>query len=239
MKKTQQLYAGKAKTIYLTDEPQYLILEFRDDMTAFNGVKHERFPYKGAINNQINAFMMQKLSAAGIKTHFVRRLNATESIVRNCEMIRVEAVIRNIAAGNLCKRLGITPGITLAPPLFEFFLKDDALGDPMITADHILTFHWASVEEIQQIRALTYQVNDILFPFFLQAGLLLVDYKLEFGRCDGQLVLCDEFSPDGCRIWDAETKEILDKDRFRQDLGRVIESYEAVAKRLGVTIDKN
>lgn len=191
---------------------------------------------QGAVNNKFNAFIMGKLAEAGIPSHFERLLSDTESLVKRLEMIPVECVVRNIAAGSMCRRLGIKEGTELDPPTFEFFLKNDALHDPMVNDSHIRTFGWAGEEEVARMKELTFQVNAVLKPLFLDAGILLVDYKLEFGRYQGQVLLGDEFSPDGCRLWDAKTREKLDKDRFRQDLGNVIEAYEEVARRLGVDL---
>jgi len=234
--KKDQCYTGKAKSLYKSDNPRYLIMEFRDDATAFNGVKKAALARKGQVNNHFNAFIMQHLEAAGINTQFVQLFSQTESVVKHLEMIPVESVIRNIAAGNLAKRLGIEEGRELSSPTMEFFLKNDAQNDPMINESIIRAFNWASDAEIAQIKKQSMHVNEILQPLFLKAGLLLVDFKLEFGRCEGQIVLGDEFTPDGCRIWDAKTREKLDKDRFRRDLGNVIESYEEVAQRLGVNL---
>ena len=234
MKKGELLYSGKAKSVYKTDEEGLLILHFRNDTSAFDGKKVEQLERKGMINNKFNAFIMEKLQAAGIPTHFEQLLSDTESVVKNLEMIPVECVIRNIAAGSLCRRLGVEEGIDLVPPVFEFFLKDDALGDPMITASHVETFGWATREQMDKMTALTFQVNDVLKPLFMEGDMLLVDYKLEFGVFNGDVILGDEFSPDGCRLWDKDTREKLDKDRFRQNLGNVVESYELVGRRLGL-----
>jgi len=236
MKKQAELYAGKAKTVYTTDEPDKLILHFRNDTSAFDGEKVARLERKGMVNNVFNAFIMQKLEAAGIPTHFVERITDTESVVRRLDMLPIECVVRNISAGSLCKRLGVEEGRDLAPPVFEFFLKNDALHDPMINDYHIITFRWATEAEIARMKELTFQVNTVLKRLFADAGLLLVDYKLEFGRFGGDLVLGDEFTPDGCRLWDAETRQKLDKDRFRQGLGGVVEAYEEVARRLGIEL---
>lgn len=236
MEKLQALNSGKTKTIYDTDDSDKLIMEFRDDISAFNAEKLDKLRNKGAVNNAFNAFIMEKLEEAGVATHFEKILNKNESIVKRLDMIPVECVVRNIAAGGICKRLGIKEGIDLNPPTFEFFFKDDSLGDPMINDYHIRSFGWANDQEIQQMQELTFKVNDVLKKLFLDAGMLLVDYKLEFGRFHGNVVLGDEFTPDGCRIWDVETREKLDKDRFRQDLGDVIESYQQVADRLGISI---
>ncbi|CAN5256620.1 phosphoribosylaminoimidazolesuccinocarboxamide synthase [soil metagenome] len=236
MQKGSKLYSGKAKTLYSTDDSRHLWMEFRDDATAFDGEKKAKLARKGQVNNQFNAFIMQTLAEADIANHFERLLSDHESLVKRLEMIPVECVIRNIAAGSICKRLGITEGQELKPAIFEFFLKDDALHDPMINECHIENFGWASKDEIAIMKTMSFKVNEVLQPLFLQAGMLLVDYKLEFGRFEGQVVLGDEFTPDGCRIWDAETREKLDKDRFRKDLGNVIEAYEQVAQRLNIKI---
>ena len=188
------------------------------------------------VNNKFNAFIMQKLQDAGIETHFEKLVDDNQCVVKRLEMIPVECVVRNLAAGSLCRRLGVVEGLELNPPVFEFFLKNDELHDPMINDYHIRSFGWASDDEINQMKTLTFQVNDVLKKLFLDAGMLLVDYKLEFGRFHGSIVLGDEFSPDGCRLWDVETRKKLDKDRFRQGLGGVIEAYEEVSKRLGVEL---
>lgn len=236
MKKGEELYRGKAKTVYRTDNDDLFILEFRDDTSAFNGQRLEKLARKGVVNNQFNAFIMQLLAQAGIKNHFEACLSPTESIVKRLDMIPVECVVRNVATGSLSKRLGIEEGKALTPPVFEFFLKDDALGDPMINSSHIQSFGWATAEEVALMKATTLKVNQVLSPLFEEAGMQLIDFKLEFGRFEGELLLGDEFTPDGCRIWDMNSKEKLDKDRFRQDLGNVIESYESVANRLGIEI---
>ncbi len=236
MEKKAELYAGKAKSVYATDDADRLILHFRDDTSAFDGEKMEKLARKGMVNNRFNAFIMQTLAAAGVPTHFDRLLSDNESLVKRLDMIPVECVVRNIAAGSIVRRLGVQDGTDLNPPTFEFFLKNDALHDPMINDYHIRTFGWASDEEVAQMKALTFRVNEVLKQLFLDADLLLVDYKLEFGRFQGQVVLGDEFSPDGCRLWDAKTREKLDKDRFRQGLGGVVEAYEEVAGRLGVPL---
>ena len=235
MQKRDLLYAGKAKSVYLSDDPQRLVLHFRDDTSAFDGKKKEALERKGMVNNKFNAFIMEKLQAAGIPTHFEQLLSDTECVVKKLEMIPVECVVRNLAAGGLVRRLGVEEGITLNPPTFELFLKNDEKGDPMINESLAETFGWATPEQLATMKALTFQVNDVLKQLFLDGGMLLVDYKLEFGIFEGEIVLGDEFSPDGCRLWDAETREKLDKDRFRQGLGGVIEAYEEVGRRLGMT----
>ncbi|SFX30774.1 phosphoribosylaminoimidazolesuccinocarboxamide synthase [Marinospirillum alkaliphilum] len=237
MEKREELYSGKAKSVFKTDDPDYLILHFRDDTSAFDGKKKEQLERKGKVNNIFNAFIMEKLKAAGIPTHFEQRLNDRESLVKCMQMMPVECVVRNISAGSLVRRLGVEEGLELNPPTFELFLKNDAQGDPMINESLCITFGWATETQLQQMKALTYQVNAILKQLFEEAGLLLVDYKLEFGLFHGQVTLGDEFSPDGCRLWDKATREKLDKDRFRQGLGGVVEAYEEVGRRLGINFD--
>ncbi|MCE8004184.1 phosphoribosylaminoimidazolesuccinocarboxamide synthase [Billgrantia ethanolica] len=237
MEKRQELYAGKAKSVYATDDPDLLVLHFRDDTSAFDGERMESLARKGMVNNRFNAFIMEKLAAAGIPTHFEKRLSDTESLVKRLEMIPVECVVRNIAAGGLVKRLGVEEGRELSPPTFELFLKNDALHDPMINESLAETFGWATPAQLAEMKALTFKVNEVLKALFADGGLLLVDYKLEFGLFKGQIVLGDEFSPDGCRLWDAETRNKMDKDRFRQGLGGVIEAYEEVGRRIGVEFD--
>lgn len=236
MEKREQLYAGKAKSVYMTDDEDYVILSFRDDTSAFDGEKVEQLSRKGEVNNKFNAFIMEHLEKAGIPTHFERLFTANESVVKSMEMMPVECVVRNVASGSLCRRLGVEDGLELNPPVFEFFLKNDELHDPMINDYHIETFGWAKAEHVAEMKALTFKVNDSLQKLFTDAGMILVDYKLEFGLFKGEVVLGDEFSPDGCRLWDAETRKKLDKDRFRQGLGGVIEAYEEVALRIGVPL---
>lgn len=236
MQKQAELYAGKAKTVYTTDQDDKLIIHYRNDTSAFDGEKVEQLERKGMVNNKFNAFIMQKLQQAGIDTHFESLYSDDESVVKKLDMLPIECVVRNVAAGSLCRRLGVEEGKDLNPPTFEFFLKNDALHDPMINDFHILSFGWASEEEIARMKELTFKVNDVLTKLFADAGMILVDYKLEFGRFNGELLLGDEFSPDGCRLWDKDTREKLDKDRFRQGLGGVVEAYEEVAHRLGVEL---
>lgn len=236
MQKREELYRGKAKTVYTTDDPNYLILQFRNDTSAFDGERIEQLERKGMVNNKFNHFIMQKLEEAGIPTQVNALLSDTESLVKKLAMIPVECVVRNRAAGSLVRRLGIEEGLELNPPTFEFFLKNDALHDPMINESHMLTFGWASEAQIGEMKRLTYQVNQVLKNLFADAGLHLVDYKLEFGVFDEQIVLGDEFTPDGCRLWDAQTMDKMDKDRFRQGLGGVVEAYEEVARRIGVEL---
>ena len=240
MEKRQELYKGKAKTVYATDDPRYLVMHYRDDVSAFDGAKLATLDLKGETNNRINAYVMGKLAAAGIATHFVRVLNERESLVKAMKMIPVECVVRNICAGSMAKRYGIEEGTRLPEPIFEFFLKSDALHDPLVNDDHIRVLKWATVDEIAQMKTLTHRVNAVLKPLFANAGIDLVDYKLEFGHpiADpaGPLVLGDEFTPDGCRLWDVKSGDKLDKDRFRRDLGNVIERYREVAQRIGAPL---
>lgn len=236
MEKGEELYSGKAKSVFETSDPARLVMVFRDDTSAFDGVKVEKLDRKGMVNNHFSAFIMDQLEAAGVATHHERLLSETESLVKRLDMIPVECVVRNIATGSLCKRLGVEDGIDLVPPTFEFFLKNDDLHDPMINEYHIRSFNWASQSEIDVMIARTFEVNDILTKMFSAAGMLLVDFKLEFGRFDGTLLLGDEFTPDGCRLWDTDTRKKLDKDRFRRGLGGVVEAYEEVAMRLGVDL---
>jgi phosphoribosylaminoimidazole-succinocarboxamide synthase len=237
MEKREELFSGKAKSVYTTDDKDRMVLLFRNDTSAFDGKKIEQLDRKGMVNNKFNAFIMEKLEAAGIPTHFEKLLSEQESLVKRLDMIPVECVVRNIAAGSMCRRLGIEEGIDLVPPTFEFFLKNDELGDPMINEYHIASFGWAEAEHIEKMKELSFKVNDILKALFLEGDMLLVDYKLEFGLYKGEVLLGDEFTPDGCRLWDKETREKLDKDRFRQNLGNVVESYEVVGKRLGMEFD--
>lgn len=236
MQKGKELYRGKAKSVYETDHPDLMIMHFRDDTSAFDGEKKEQLARKGMVNNHFNAFIMTKLKEAGVPTHFEKVLSDTDSLVKTLKMIPVECVVRNFAAGSLVRRLGVTEGQELNPPTFELFLKNDALHDPMINESHVIAFKWATEAELARMKELTFKVNDVLKKLFGSAGMLLVDFKLEFGRFHGEIILGDEFSPDGCRLWDAQTRKKLDKDRFRQGLGGVVEAYEEVAARLGVKL---
>ena len=236
MEKINQITTGKAKSLYTTNDEQYLVMEFRDDTSAFDGKKTAALENKGKVNNQFNAFIMEFLSTKEINTHFIKLLSNNESLVRNLDMFPIECVVRNRATGSLCKRLGIEDGYILETPLFEFFLKDDDLGDPLINDNHIISFGWATKEELRVMQSITLKVNEILVDFFSEANLLLIDFKLEFGKFKDQIMLGDEFTPDGCRLWDKDTLNKMDKDRFRQDLGNVIETYGEVADRLGMQI---
>ncbi len=237
MEKRDELYSGKAKSVFRTEDPDLYVMQFRNDTSAFDGTKVAKLDDKGRVNNIFNAFIMGKLESAEIKTHFVKQLSDTESLVRRLDMIPVECVVRNLAAGSLCKRYGIPEGTDINPPTFEFFLKNDALHDPMINDYHIASFGWADPAHIEAMKRITFRVNEVLKDLFMKAGMLLVDYKLEFGLNNGEILLGDEFSPDGCRIWDKETRKKMDKDRFRQDLGDVIETYKEVGRRLGISFD--
>ncbi len=239
MSRRKTLYEGKAKIIYEGPEPGTLIQYFKDDATAGNGAKKDVIAGKGVLNNRISAHIMTKLETIGVPTHFLKSLNMREQLVREVEIIPLEVVVRNIAAGSLCKRLGVKEGTYLNAPLIEFYYKKDELNDPMVNEGHIITFGWADPYELEEIMGQAYRVNDYLSGLFAGIGLKLVDFKLEFGRIYGDydeiyIVLADEISPDNCRLWDAVTNEKLDKDRFRQDLGGVVEAYQEIAKRLGL-----
>ena len=234
IKKGELITTGKAKSLYESDNTDHLIMHYRDDTSAFDGKKIESLDGKGTINNKFNAFIMEYLESQGIATHFVKLISETDSLVKRLEMAPVECVVRNVTAGSICKRLGLEEGVDLNPPTFEFFYKDDELGDPMINEYHIKSFGWATEEQVDQMQVKTFEVNTALKKLFSDAGMILVDYKSEFGDYKGNLLLGDEFTPDGCRVWDKETREKLDKDRFRQGLGDVVESYQIMAKRLGV-----
>lgn len=236
MQRGEELYSGKAKSVYACDQEGALILHFRNDTSAFDGEKVEQLDRKGMVNNKFNAFIMQHLEDAGVQTHFIKLISDDEALVRELEMFPIECVIRNVASGSICRRLGVEDGVDLSPPTFEFFLKNDALHDPMINESHIESFGWANADIVAQMKQETMKVNTVLSQLFDDAGMILVDFKIEFGMQDGQLYLGDEFSPDGCRIWDAETREKLDKDRFRKGLGGVVEAYEQVAQRLGLEV---
>ena len=236
MKKINEITKGKAKSMFTTDNEDQLIMHFSDDTSAFDGKKMEALDNKGKVNNQFNAFVMEFLASKGIETHFIKLLSNHESLVHKLDMFPIECVVRNRATGSLCKRLGIEDGLILDPPLFEFFLKDDDLGDPLINDHHIESFGWATQEDADAMRDLTLKINDILVEFFMEANLILVDYKLEFGKFKDKMLLADEFTPDGCRLWDKDTLTKMDKDRFRQDLGNVIETYGEVGERLGMKI---
>ncbi|GAA6138432.1 phosphoribosylaminoimidazolesuccinocarboxamide synthase [Arenicella sp. 4NH20-0111] len=232
----EELYSGKAKSVFASDREDAYILKFRNDTSAFDGEKVEQLDRKGMVNNKFNAFIMKHLESQGIATHFLELLSDTEALVRKLDMFPVECVVRNVASGSICRRLGLDDGVDLSPPTFEFFLKNDALHDPMINEYHIRSFGWADDEAIEVMKTQTFLVNDVLQTLFADAGMILVDFKLEFGRQGDNVFLGDEFTPDGCRIWDATSREKLDKDRFRKGLGGVVEAYEQVAQRLGLDL---
>ena len=233
----EAIYHGKAKTMYTTDNPELLIADFRNDTSAFDGVKKAKLDDKGLVNNHISAFIMQHLANSGVPTHFVERLSAQQCVVKKLKMIPVECVVRNVTAGGLCRPLGIEEAIELKTPLFELFYKSDEFHDPMINRDHAIAFGWATKEQLDQMYDYSLKINSVLKELFANVGLILVDSKYEFGvGGDGKIYLGDEISPDSCRIWDAKTRKILDKDRFRKDMGDVIESYKQIAERLGVKI---
>jgi phosphoribosylaminoimidazole-succinocarboxamide synthase len=232
--KKELLYSGKSKSIYATDDSNHIVLQFRDDATAFNGAKKASLADKGKINNHFNAFIMEYLKKHAIDSHFERRLNETESLAKKVTIVPVECVVRNRVAGGLSKRLGIEEGQPISPPIFEFYLKNDVLGDPIINEEHIRFLNLATPSELMFMKETSLKVNEILSSLFASIHLILVDFKLEFGRYQHQLILADEITPDGCRIWDANTLEKFDKDRFRRDLGNVMEGYLEILKRLGV-----
>jgi phosphoribosylaminoimidazole-succinocarboxamide synthase len=236
--KRRRIYEGKAKVMFEGPEPGTLVQYFKDDATAFNNQKRGTINGKGVLNNRISEYIMLKLGEIGVPTHFMKRLNMREQLVRQVEIIPLEVVVRNIAAGSLAKRFGIAEGTVLPRSIVEFYYKKDELGDPLVTDEHITAFNWASPHELDEMMSLALRINDYLSGLFLGIGLKLVDFKLEFGRVwDGEelrIILADEISPDNCRLWDVKTNEKMDKDRFRQDLGKVEEAYQEVAKRLGI-----
>ena len=238
MSRRRKIYEGKAKILYEGPEPGTLIQYFKDDATAFNAEKHAVLDGKGVLNNRLSEFFMTRLAGIGVQTHFIKRLNMREQLVKQVEIIPLEVVVRNVAAGSISKRLGIPEGEALPRSLVEFYYKKDELGDPMVSEEHIAAFGWASPQELDDMVATTLRVNDFLAGLFSAVGIRLVDMKLEFGRhFEGDMVrtvLADEISPDSCRLWDLETNEKLDKDRFRRDLGGVTEAYAEVARRLGI-----
>lgn len=238
MSRRRQIYEGKAKILYEGPEPGTIIQYFKDDATAFNAEKKGTISGKGVINNRVSEHIFTLLQQIGIPSHFIRRLNMREQLVKQVEIVPIEVIVRNFAAGSLTKRLGIEEGTQLPHTLIEYCYKDDALGDPLVAEEHIACFGWASAEEMQDISAMAIRINDFMAGMFAGIGIKLVDFKLEFGRLyDGdfsRIILADEISPDGCRLWDIETNEKLDKDRFRRDLGGEVEAYQEVARRLGL-----
>ncbi len=238
MARRRRIYEGKAKVMYEGPEPGTLVQYFKDDATADNAAKHGVITGKGVLNNRISEYLMLRLSEMGVPTHLVRRLNMREQLVREVEIIPVEVVIRNVAAGSICKRLGLTEVDRLPRSIVEYYYKSDELGDPMISEEHITTFGWATPQDLDDMLALALRTNDFLSGLFLGVGLRLIDFKLEFGRLyendEMRIVLADEISPDSCRLWDVESNEKMDKDRFRHDMGGVREAYQEVARRLGI-----
>lgn len=233
VERTTQIREGKAKILYATTSNDYIIQYFKDDATAFNALKRGQIKNKGAINNAISSWIFQYLEKKGIHTHFIEKLSDREMLVKKVSIIPVEMVIRNRAAGSIVKRLGLAKAAPLSPPLIEYFYKSDGLGDPLIGESHISYFKWATLDELDRMNELTFQVNQILQGVFHEVGLELIDFKLEFGKDkSGDILLADEFTPDGCRLWDRKTQEPMDKDRFRRDLGGVDEAYAEVYKRL-------
>ncbi len=234
----RRIYEGKAKVLFEGPEPGTLVQYFKDDATAGNGAKRGTITGKGVLNNRISEYLMVKLGEIGVPTHFVRRLNMREQLIRQVEIIPIEVVVRNVAAGSLSRRFGIPDGTTLPRSIVEFYYKNDQLNDPMVSEEHITAFGWAAPQELDEIMALSLRINDYLSGLFLGIGLRLVDFKVEFGRVwdndEMRIILADEISPDNCRLWDVKTNEKLDKDRFRQDLGKVEEAYQEVARRLGI-----
>ncbi len=233
MEKKEMLYEGKAKRVYATDDPQVLLVSYKDDATAFNGLKKGTIAGKGAINNRVTNYMMQLLEQQGVPTHLVKELSDRETLVKKASIVPLEVIIRNISAGSFAKRYGVEEGIVFAEPTIEFSYKNDELGDPLINSYHALALGLATKEELETIKTLAFKVNAIMKDFFAKIGVDLVDFKLEFGRlADGTIVLADEISPDTCRFWDSKTHEKLDKDRFRRDLGNVEGAYQEMMKRI-------
>jgi len=232
MEKLEMLYEGKAKKVYKTDNKSEYIVEYKDDATAFNGEKKGSISEKGLVNNQMSAIMFEALEEKGVPTHFVKLLSDREMLVKAVEIIPIEVIIRNVAAGSFSKRLGVEEGTPLAKTVLEFCLKDDDLGDPLINDDHALALELASQDQIDDLKTYAHQVNDMMKIFFDARGIKLIDFKLEFGLFEGKVILADEISPDTCRFWDKETNKKLDKDRFRRDLGDVESSYWEVLKRV-------
>jgi len=230
--KRTMLYEGKAKKIFLTEKEDEVIQYFKDDATAFNAEKRGTILEKGIVNNKISTRLFKELADAGIPSHFIQQINDREMLARRVNIILVEVVVRNRATGSIIKRLRIEEGMFIDPPLVEFFYKDDALGDPLITEDHIRLLKLATPSQVAELRNQALKINEVLLPFFQKRGMLLVDFKLEFGLWNGQIILADEISPDTCRFWDIQTGERMDKDRFRKDLGRIEETYQEVLKRV-------
>lgn len=234
MNKLEQLYEGKAKKVFRTEDPDVLIVDYKDDATAFNGVKKGTIVGKGAINNRMTNFLFKRLEKEGVPTHFIEELSDRETAVKAVEIVPLEVIIRNVAAGSFSKKLAIEEGTQLKQPTLEFSYKNDELGDPFINSYYALGLGLATQEEIDAITKYAFKVNEVLIDYFKNIGIRLIDFKIEFGRYKGQIILADEISPDTCRLWDINTNEKLDKDRFRRDLGNVEDAYQEVFKRLGI-----
>ena len=238
MKKGKKIYEGKAKIVFATENKNLVIQHFKDDATAFNNQKRAKIEGKGVLNNRISEHILTNLSQIGIKNHLVKRINMREQLIKFVEVIPIEFIVRNIVTGSLTKRLGIEDGTVLDEPLIEYCLKDDKLGDPLISKEHILAFNWSNKKEIEKIDKYLHRINDFMVGMFRGVGIKLVDFKVEFGRYENngktEVILADEISPDTCRLWDINTEKKLDKDRFRNDLGNLIEAYQDVARRLGI-----
>ncbi|HVJ53130.1 MAG TPA: phosphoribosylaminoimidazolesuccinocarboxamide synthase [Aliidongia sp.] len=238
MSRRRQIYEGKAKVLFEGPEPGTLVQYFKDDASAFNNQKKGTITGKGVLNNRISEYVMSRLAEMGVPTHFVRRLNMREQLVREVEIIPIKVMVRNVAASSFAKRLGLAEGTQLPRSIVEYYYKSDALNDPMVSEEHITAFGWANTQDLDEMMAMSLRVNDFLSGLFLGIGIKLVDFKLEFGRLwnneEMRIVVADEISPDSCRLWDLKTGEKMDKDRFRQDLGRVEEAYQEVARRLGI-----
>lgn len=232
MEKKEQLYEGKAKKVYATDDPKVVLVDYKDDATAFNGLKKGTILNKGVVNNKVTNFLMQMLEKEGIETHYIKQLSDRETLVKKVEIVPIEVIVRNIAAGSLAKRLGLEEGTPLKSTVLEFCYKNDELGDPMINDYHIAAIGLATKDELEQITKMSLKVNEFLTKYLANLNIELVDFKLEFGRYDGRIILADEISPDTCRFWDSTTHQKLDKDRFRRDLGGVEEAYEEILMRL-------
>lgn len=234
MEKKEQLYEGKAKKVFATDNPDYCIVSYKDDATAFNGEKKGTIVGKGVVNNRMSNFMFKLLEEKGIKTDFVEELNDRETVLKKVEIVPLEVIVRNKAAGSLSKRLGLPEGTVMKVPVLEFCYKDDDLGDPMVNEYHILAADLATKEEIEKISEMALKINSVMIDFFKECNVDLIDFKIEFGRFHGDIILADEISPDTCRFWDMDTQEKLDKDRFRRDMGGVEEAYSEMMRRIGL-----
>ena len=231
----EQLYEGKAKKVFATSDPDLVIVDYKDDATAFNGLKKGTIVGKGVVNNKMSNYLMGMLKEHGIETHFVEELSERRTLVKHVQIVPLEVIMRNVVAGSLSKRTGLPEGTIPSMPILELYYKSDELGDPMINADHALAFGWATADELKQIETMARKINDVLKAFFVGVGVDLVDFKIEFGRYKGKIILADEISPDTCRFWDSKTKEKLDKDRFRRDMGGVEGAYHEMMRRIGLS----